>query len=525
MPEKTMIQSSITPLTVKDQALKSVARGAGIFFIGIILGRFLGYLIRMVIARFLGPESYGLISLAISVVEIAATLALFGLPTAINRYVPFFWSARKQAKVRGVIRSAFRISLPAAIITALALLFFSGGLSNNVFSKPDLAPILRLFAVIVPFYSLMMICSAIFAGFKKMEYIVYTQQFVRYIFILALFIILFMLGLEIKAAAFAYPLGYLFTAGFGLYLAQKTFPIFGKNLESVSSYRKLFSFSWPLILVSMIWFIIDRVATIMLGYFKSAEIVGIYNAALPLAQLIPAVLQSFTTIFMPIISSILSTGDFKELNRIYAITTKWIMGLTLPLFVVIFLFAKTLTVKLFGVEYAEAAPALQILTLGFFFHSAVGPTTMTLNALERTRLTLINTVAAFSVNIILHFLLIPKYGLIGAALASALALVVLNLLTLIELFFIYSIQPFNRKYLKTLLAGSLAAGIVYFISMFFSVGLLVVLLLAIIFIFFYGCLALLLRVFEPEDRDIIQQFQMKLGIRIKLPQFIKSRMS
>ncbi|HFE63623.1 MAG TPA: hypothetical protein ENK14_04305, partial [Caldithrix sp.] len=79
-------------LSVKDQALKSVARGAGIFFIGIMLGRFLGYLIRMVIARLLGPEQYGLISLGISVVEISATLALFGLPTAINRYVPFYWT-------------------------------------------------------------------------------------------------------------------------------------------------------------------------------------------------------------------------------------------------------------------------------------------------------------------------------------------------------------------------------------------------------------------------------------------------
>ena len=512
-------------LSVKDQALKSVARGAGIFFIGIMLGRFLGYLIRMVIARLLGPEQYGLISLGISVVEISATLALFGLPTAINRYVPFYWTRGQTDRVRGTIRSSLAISLPAALATGLVLFWLTNQLSLDVFKKPDLIPILKIFAVIVPFYSIMMISSAIFTGFKKMEYIVYTQQFLRYILILAIFVALFLFGFGIDAAIYAYPVGYFFTAVMGLFLAQRLFPFIGKQLESRINFKQILTFSWPLILVSMIWFIIDRVATIMLGYFKSSDIVGIYNAALPLAQLIPAVLQSFTTIFLPIVSSILSTGDFKELRNIYTITTKWVFLFTLPLFIVIFASAKFLIVTLFGAEYVDATPALQILSLGFLFHAAVGPTTMTLNALEKTKLILFNTVVAFVANISLHYFLIPKYGIVGAAIAAAAALLILNVLTLIEIFVLYRIMPFNKNYFKILTVGVLSTTGLYLVANYLLSGLsiLTFFLLMTAFALCYLIFILFARIIEPEDLVVLREVKKKFGINIKLPEFVKSR--
>lgn len=515
----------ITKLGVKDQALKSVARGAGIFFIGIIFGRFLGYLIRMVIARTLGAGNFGLISIAISVVEISATLALFGLPTALNRYIPFYASQRDLGKVRGTIRSSFGISIPISLVVAAVLFLTSNILSTVVFKKPNLQPILNMFIIIVPLYSLMMISSAIFTGFKRMDLIVYTQQLIRYLLILGIFVVLFLFGFGINAAKFAYPVGYFFTAVFAMFVTQRLFSVVGKNLESTTNYRELLTFSWPLILVSLIWFIIDRVATLMLGYFKSEELVGIYNAALPLAQLIPAVLQSFTTIFMPIASSIISSGDFKELNKIFATTTKWILAFTLPLFLLIFAFSKFLIVNLFGAEFADAAPVMQILSVGFLIHAMVGPTTMTLNAMEKTRLNLFNTVAAFAANLGLHYFLIPKYGVIGAAIAAASALIILNFLTVIELFILYRILPFNKNYLKILLAGCLSTTIVYFVSTKFfpTLSIFIFLGLALLFLILYFLISIFFRVIEQEDLVVIKEIKKKFGINIKLPGFIKSR--
>ncbi|NOZ63323.1 MAG: flippase [Calditrichaeota bacterium] len=511
--------------SVKEQALKTVARGASIFFFGILLGRFLGYLIRALIARTLGPANYGIFSLGISVVEIAGTLALLGLPTAINRYVPFYLSQKKEAVVRGTIRTSFLISAPAGLLTMALLILLNQQICLNIYNKPALVPVLRYFAIIVPFFSLMMLNSSIFTGFKRMDLIVYTQQSLRYLTILIVFLVLLFSGFGIKAAIFAYPAGYFITAMVGLVLAQKLFPIWGKTLSARPNYKEIISFSWPLILVSMIWFIIDRVATLMLGYFKTAEVVGIYNAALPLAQFIPAVLQSFTTIFMPIASSLISSKDIKELRKVYATTSKWILVLTLPLFLLIFTFSEQLIALLFGAKYISAAPVLQILAFGFFFHAIVGPTTTSLNAFEKTKITLINTVVGFAVNITLHLLLIPRFGIIGAAVASAVALILINLLAVVEIFVMYNITPFSKSYLKVVVSAIVPLSIILAAAKYFEIAVTLnwLIIFSAFFLASYFLLLYLLRSMEADDVLVLKEIQKKIGANIKPLEYLISR--
>lgn len=508
-------------LSPKDQALKSVARGAGIVFIGVIIGRVLGYLIRMVIARFLGPASYGLISLGIAGVEIATILALVGLPTAIGRYVSYYRAKGEESKVRGIIRSSLSISLPSGVAIGILVFFLSGYISLKIFKEPHLLPILKSFAAIVPLYTLVWVCSSIFTGFKKMEYVVGTQQILRNVLILATFITLFYLGLGVKAAIYAYLLGYLITAVIAATLSQRIFPILGSRLESSANVKKLFSFAWPLVLVSMLWFIIGRVDTLMLGYFQAAASVGVYNAALPLAQLVPIILQSFTTIFMPTISAILSTGEKQDLRSIYTTTTKWIFTLTLPLFLLLFFFSQPILSLLFGSKYVGGAVALKILSFGFLVHAAVGPTAMTLNVLEKTKLNLINTLVAFASNIILNYYLIPIYGITGAAVATAVSFILMNALSLVELHYLIALWPFNRNYLKTLLTALCSMLLVYLFrkTLLKAWTTWAFALLALLFLVFYGLLIVLSKSIEREDVAVLREIEKKLGIRLS---FLKS---
>ena len=506
--------SSLQP---KDQALKTVARGASIFFFGIMVGRLLGYFIRIVVARTLGVANYGLISLGISVLEIAATIGLLGLPTAINRFVPFYLAQKKPDAARGTIRSALKIVLPMSGIIATIILLFNTDIAVNVYKKPALIPVLQYLALGIPFYALMMFNSSIFTGLKRMDLIVYTQQLLRYIAILSIFIILYLNGFGLKAALFAYPIGYFLTAVIGLIIAQKLFPFFGKSLLAKPNYREIIDYSWPLILVSMIWFIMDRVATLMLGYFKSAEIVGIYNVGMPLAQFLPAILQSFTTIFMPIASTLISTKNFQELKKAYSTTSKWILLLTLPLFFALVYYARELIIILFGKEFVAGAPVLQILSVGFLFHAIVGPTTTTLNAFKKTKITLVNTAVCFAVNIALHLILIPRYGSVGAAIASAAALILINLLAVIELQVMYRITPFSRSYWISLASATLPFLFLLFMVTFFAINMTIIKFLgfSIAYIVLYLALLYGFKAMEEEDLAIVHEFQKKIGANLK----------
>ena len=68
-----------------NESLRTIAKGAGIGFAGAMFGTAIGYLSRMVIARFLGPDEYGLISLGFAAMMIATTLSLMGLNSGVQR--------------------------------------------------------------------------------------------------------------------------------------------------------------------------------------------------------------------------------------------------------------------------------------------------------------------------------------------------------------------------------------------------------------------------------------------------------
>ncbi|MEM4267167.1 MAG: hypothetical protein QW404_03885, partial [Candidatus Nanoarchaeia archaeon] len=85
-----------------QKPLKTVAKGAVVFLLGMIFSKFFNYFFRIVTAR-LGTDNYGMITLAISFVSVLAVLATLGLNGGVLRYVPFFKSRDDEKKVRGVI--------------------------------------------------------------------------------------------------------------------------------------------------------------------------------------------------------------------------------------------------------------------------------------------------------------------------------------------------------------------------------------------------------------------------------------
>jgi len=105
------------------ESLRKIAKGAGIGFMGTFIGMALGYLSRMVIARWLGAADYGLICLVFAAMTIAATLSLVGLPSGIVRYVSFYKGKGNKGRIKGTIISALKISIPISLV--LTLLVFA----------------------------------------------------------------------------------------------------------------------------------------------------------------------------------------------------------------------------------------------------------------------------------------------------------------------------------------------------------------------------------------------------------------
>ncbi len=337
-----------------NESLRTIAKGAGIGFAGAMFGTAVGYLSRMVIARYLGPDDYGLISLGYAALMIGATLSLVGLPAGIQRYVSFYKGKGDESRIKGTILGALKISVPMSLIVGSIFFFYADWISIHVFHSPELTPILKIFAIAIPF--LVLTDNAIYAtiGFQDVRYRVYVVDLFQNIFKLLAIVALLVLGFGVMGAAWGWALTVVLTPFLAFYFLEKrVFPIFNTKVKAISVNKELFSFSLPLIFTMVAGMVIGWMDTLMLGYFLSASAVGIYNVALPTARLLIAMAKSIAVLFVPVASELYARGKEQELISIYKAVTKWVLSLALPGFLLMVLFSESIIRIMFGAEYVE----------------------------------------------------------------------------------------------------------------------------------------------------------------------------
>jgi len=506
-----------------DVSLRKIAKGAGIGFTGSFIGMALGYLSRMIIARFLGASDYGLISLGFAAMTIAATLSLVGLPTGIQRYIPFYKGKGDKGRIKGTILGAIKISFPLSLI--FALIFFLGAdwISVHVFHEPELTPVLMIFAIGVPFFVLATNLMAATVGFQDLRFRVFVNDLFQNIFKLAAIVLLLLLGFEVIGAAFGWILAIILMPFLAFYFLEKrVFPVFNTKVKSISVDKELFFFSFPLIFAGLAGLITGWTDTLMLGYFSTASDVGIYNAALPTAKLLSV--GAFGVIFMPVVSELYARGKIEDLRNVFSTVTKWILSIILPLFLLLSLFSASIMRILFGVEYVVGAVALSILAFSYFITSLFGLAAPLLQTYGKTKIIMVCSFVGASANFILNFFLIPIYGIKGAAIATGFSVV---LMSVIYLFFVYrigKIQPFQRSYFKPVIASLISVLVVYVITKY-VIGVSSFALIGMFFVFLllYFFLLLLMKSFEEADLMIMRAIDQRLGTKSDLPRRIIKR--
>src|SRR3989344_738497 len=157
-----------------DESLKSITKGAGIIFIGVFISKLLGYIYRLIIAR-IGTEQYGLLSLGIAIFGVSTTLALLGLNQGILRYISFYKAKNELSKIKNVLISSFKITLPLSLILAIFLFIFSNWISITFFHNPNLSLIIKIIAIALPFEVIKHILLNTFKAFQKVKYEVYIK--------------------------------------------------------------------------------------------------------------------------------------------------------------------------------------------------------------------------------------------------------------------------------------------------------------------------------------------------------------
>jgi len=213
-------------------------------------------------------------------------------------------------------------------------------------------------------------------------------------------------------------------------------------------------------LLSLVSAGMTRTGTVLLGALGVAGQAGVYFAAFRTVSLGLLVPEGFNAIFSPVIADLYNRGELESLAGLYRTVTQWQLTLSLPLFLGMALLASRI-MSLFGPDFAVGSAPLALFCGAFALHSAVGSVSPMLEMTGHPTLNLVNVLLSFGMNIVLTIYLIPRYGILGAAMATSGAMIFLATLRLGEVYRIVGIQPCAWSNLKVLLAGAAGSVALY----------------------------------------------------------------
>lgn len=491
--------------------LSKIAKNAGISGIGEIVSNILLYITTIVITRTVGPAIFGIFNLANTITNMTQIFSNAGLGQGLLRFVAFYKGRADIPRLKGAIIFATRACLFLSLLFGVVMFYLSDLIAVRFFRNPDVGFAIKILMISLPFLTLGDLWLRSIQSLQIIKYQVYTQKIYQPIAKLISLVVLFLLGLKLGGILAASIISVLVGFSFAFYYLLKVFPIHKKFPVPIYEKKEIINFSLALSLTQFLDFIIFSINFLMLGYFMTAADVGIYAAVAKLGMLVVLPLISFNTIFAPMISEFYSRNEMNKLEDLFKTVTKWIFTLSLPVFLIFILFARPI-MGIFGQSFVIGAVALIVFGAGQLINAGTGSVGIILTMTGRPKINLMNSIALCILNIILNYLLIPQYGIVGAAFATGLSIAIINVLRLTEVYYFLRIHPFKLNYLKPCVAGFLSLFLVYLVVHNFysvSLSLLVLILLSLFFVSLYIFFIFLFKL-EKEDEYILKLVFQKL---------------
>ncbi len=431
-----------------------IAGQAGFSFAGFLFGQASRFGFNLLVARVLDADALGTYALAVAVIQISEVFAIAGLDSGLLRFVSI--NSSDPLRQREVIGSALKTSLFLSLAVALLLLFFSGNIASMLHGSHLLQLTLCCYAAAIPFNVATMLYGHAIQGFRKLQPKIIATQMVSPLLLLLL-TLLFRYTAGQKAALF-FP--FALSAAIAFFWIRpylsKISGVLPLDIIRAASDRSMMRYALPFMVVSLLSMMTHWLDVVMLGMLTDTATVGLYHPAARTAGLIRAVLLAFAGIAAPMIASLHTGRESAEIGRIYKMVTRWILGLVVPP-VILFMLLPEPVLGVFGTRFTASSNALILLTAASFLQVSFGLSSTVLAMTGYARLSLYNALGALGLQVVLNLLLIPRFGITGAALASLLVFFLLSAVRLSEVFILLKIHPFGYALWKPLAAGLFAA--------------------------------------------------------------------
>lgn len=434
---------------------KRIFQGASTTFILSFIAAVIAYLTKVILARSLSVADYGLFSAVLAFVIFFLFLRSLGLNVALAKFIAEWKIDQQFGKIKSAILSVTLYQLLSSLIFSTIFFFLASYLAETYFHDPRAELMLQLFLIYLITSVFFTLLKGIFRGFQKML-LFSSVELVKNGLILLLVLLFFKLNLGINGPVLAYViicplllLIYLIPAAKLSRFSQSKKEFF------LSISKKTFLFGLPLFAVSFEGKLISHMNILILTFFSSLTEVGIFNVIQPTTVFLLFLGRAVTAIVFPISSELAARKDRQKLREGVRLLQKYLFVLVLPLVCLVMAFSREIIVLVFGNEYVSGALAMQILLIGILFYLMGMIHNDVISAMGHPKSIAYIFFFGALVSLILDFLLIPRFSIMGAALATTGGYAIILLLSARKIKKLTQSPPFLGLWIKQLIAGGL----------------------------------------------------------------------
>lgn len=428
------------------------------FFVGRILASGLKFVLNAVLTRGLGSGLYGIYAFAKTLISVFVVLSRAGTGKSILRYVPA--AEDDPERQNAVVGLAYLTVLVGSVLIGGVLYVLAPRISSLTLENPLLVDVLRIFAIFLPFKSVIQLTNAVFRSIENLELQVAVADFAEPLTNIVVVSIALFVGYSLLGAVAAMAIAAILVCSFAISLLYVRTDI-RPNVVKRRSGREMFEFynySIPLTLKDLGSILYTRVDILMVGFFLVESAVGIYQIAILVSSLLILPLQGFNQLFPPIASRLYTNREFDELESIFGIITRWTLTVAIPMALVTLVYPTEL-LRVFGPDFPTGSSVLILFTLAQLTNCAVGPSGFLLMMTDHQYLNLANQWTLGVMNIGLNYVLILEFGFIGAALATASTLAFINVVRVVEVWYLEGFSPYSKRFWKPVTAGLVSGAV------------------------------------------------------------------
>ena len=447
------------PPTTADLSTRTLASGAGVTFVGTVVERIFGVALFLLLPFLLPLRSLGVFYEVVALVTLAGTVATVGVDVGVVRFTALSLERGRPEDVGRYLRIAVR-SVSALSVLISAALWLAAPALGRVFDAPPFAPALRLAVPAIPLLSGAAVMVAPSKGMKRMWPAAFALQIVHPGLALVGSLVLLLAGQGLNGAILGFTIA---AAGAWVAAAQLSGtrgtrragdPTAGTS--SGAAARALFAFSAPVAGTILTGTLLLWLDTLLLGAFRGPSDVATYGIVVRLFSITSGVLYTVVQIFGPFVTQLVARRDLVRLQEVLRTATRWTFLLAAPILVFLVIEGSSV-VSLFARPATPVDAAITILGLAFLVDAVTGPVGHVLTMSGRSALNLVNNSIALVSNLGLNLLLIPRFGILGAALSWSVVIAGVNLARVLQTRALFGVGPFSAALFKPSAAVTAAA--------------------------------------------------------------------